>query len=128
MGNSAIFIAMDRTGPLPAEVKRLLREPPCEEADEPIELSAPWLGIIEPDGTTELDLVPPYDLRMRVDEASAPTYERTFLTIHVGPELGQPLTRDDVEAFLLKEGDLSVTAHCIDDQFWADRVDAGPPA
>lgn len=124
----SIFIAMDETGPLPAEVKRLLREPPCEGADEPIELSGPWLGIMGPDETTELDLLPPYDLSMQVEQASVPTYERSFLTIHVGPELGQPLTRDDVDAFLLQEGDLSVTAHCVDDQFWADRVDAGPPA
>jgi hypothetical protein len=69
-------------------LQRLRREPTCAKQREPTILDGPWLGIIGPHLETEVDLVPPYDLDMRIDDASATRYERVFLTIHVAKSLG----------------------------------------
>jgi hypothetical protein len=122
----AIFVA-EGLKSLPRELERLRREPTCVAKDSPIHLHGRWLGIIGPDGKTEVDLVPPYELGVRVDEASVARYERVFLTIHVGESLGQPLTRDDVRSSLWEGGDLSLTATCVDGAFWAERVTVSPP-
>ena len=119
-----IFVA-EGTDPLPTDLKPLFHEPECD-VTEPVDLRGRWLGIIGADGETEVDLVPPYDLMMRVDAASEPRYERTYLTIRVPPELGQPLTRADVQSFLLHEGDLSITATCVDGRFSATSAAASP--
>ena len=121
---TVIFVA-EGTEPFPPALMRLFREPKCD-VTEPIDLRGPWLGIIGADGKTELDLVPPYDFMMRVDEASEPRYERTFLTIRVPPELGRPLTREDVRAYLWHEGDLSVNAIWVTSAFTATRVAVSP--
>jgi hypothetical protein len=91
-----------------------------------VDLRGPWLGIIGADGKTEVDLVPPYDLMMRVDEASDARLERTFLTIRVSDELGQPLTHEDVRTYLQHEGDLSISATCRGSAFLATSVAAVP--
>jgi hypothetical protein len=122
-----VFIAEGTHGTLPW-LERLRREPACGERDEPITLEGPWLGILGPHNETEIDLVPPYKLSMRVDESSPSGYERTFLTIHVGRDAGRPLTRRDVEDSLQQGGSLSVTAICRDRDFWAGEVDAPPQA
>jgi Family of unknown function (DUF6281) len=122
-----VFIA-EGTDSLPRALQRLRQVPRCIDSDAPISLHGPWLGIIGVDGNTEVDLVPPYDLDMRVDEASAARYERVFLTIHVAESLGQPLTREDVRSSLWKGGTLSIVATCLDGQFWAERVTAYRPA
>jgi hypothetical protein len=122
----AIFVA-EAVKSLPPGLERLRREPTCIAKDSPIHLHGPWLGIIGPGNKTEVDLVPPYDLEMRVDRASVERYERVFLTIHVAKSLGQPLRRDDVRSSLWQGGDLSLTATCVDDEFWAERVTASLP-
>jgi hypothetical protein len=122
-----IFIAEGTHAALPW-LERLRREPTCAEQDQPITLEGPWLGILGPRHETEIDLVPPYNLSMRVDESSPSGYERTFLTIHVGRDAGRPLTRRDVEVSLQQGGSLSVTAICRDHDFWAEDLAALPPA
>src|SRR6266508_2473817 len=62
--------------PLPPAVAELVHAPDCDPHDAPVRLRGPWLGIIGADGKTELDLVPPYDLMLRVDQASAARYKR----------------------------------------------------
>jgi hypothetical protein len=121
-----VFIA-EGIGSLPPALKRLRQEPRCDDRDVPIVLNGPWLGIIGADGSTEVDMVPPYDLSMRVDEASVARYERSFVTIHVAADKGRPLTRQDVRSSLWQGGILSVTATCVDGQFWAEDVTASPP-
>jgi hypothetical protein len=121
-----IFIA-EGTASLPPELKRFRRQPRCANPDVSILLDGPWLGIIGPDGRTEIDLVPPYRVSMRVDEASDPRYERVFLTIYVGSNLGHPLSREDIRSSLWEGGSLAVTATCVDKQFWAEHVTASPP-
>ena len=112
---------------LPPELEELRSPPRCLGNDAPITLSGPWLGIIGPGGETEMDLVPPYALTMRVEEAIPDLYSATFLRVQVGPELGQPLDREDVRSVLWEGGTLSVTASCRDGTFWAETVDARPP-
>jgi hypothetical protein len=123
----SVFIAKG-VSPLPSELERLRQEPKCIAKGGPVRLQGPWLGIIGTDGKTEVDLVPPYNLSMRVDAASNPRFERAFLTIHVGTELGRPLTREDLRSSLWEGGDLAVTAKCIDGEFWAEQVTASPPS
>jgi hypothetical protein len=122
-----VFIA-EETDSLPTALQRLRQEPTCVDRDAPIALNGPWLGIIGAEGDTEVDLVPPYDLSMRVDDASVARYERTFLTIHVAANTGRPLTREDVRRSLWEGGNLSVTAACGDGGFIAEDVTALPPS
>jgi hypothetical protein len=111
---------------LPARVRRLMETPTCEPADEPIELAGPWLGIHDQD-RTELDLLPPYQLDMLVDQASSERYERAYLTIEVPKSLGQPLTRGDVAASLWEGGTISTTIKCQGGRFVVRDVKAYPP-
>jgi hypothetical protein len=112
---------------VPPEVARLQHVPPCDPSDEPIELSGPWLGIHDQD-RTELDLIPPYQLDMLVQRASATRYERAYLTIQVPHSLGRPLTHEDVAASLWKGGTISIVAGCQGSRYVAERVQAFPPA
>lgn len=121
-----IFVAEDIES-LPPELMAFRREPRCEDEDAPIRLHGLWLGIIGPQ-ETEVDLLPPYRLEMRVDDASALRYERTFLTIRVAAHSGRLLTRDDVRKSLWEGGDLSVTATCSKGKFFASEATASPPA
>jgi hypothetical protein len=122
-----VFIA-EGTDSFPPALQRLRHEPRCNDRDAPIVLNGPWLGIIGADGNTEVDLVPPYDLSMRVDDASVARYERSFLTIHVAADIGRPLDREDVRSSLREGGNLSVTTACLDGQFWAEDLTASPPS
>jgi hypothetical protein len=112
---------------LPAELRRLLRAPECVAADEPIAVSGRWLGILGADGHTELDLVPPYDVRLQVEQSSASRYERAELTIRVPLDAGRPLDRDDIRDSLWQQGTIAITARCADGRFVAVTVRAEPP-
>jgi hypothetical protein len=120
-----VFTAEDLDA-LPAELMALRRQPRCS-GDE-VELDGPWLGIIGRDGNTEVDLVPPYDLDMRVDTASSPRYERAFITVLVEPELGAPLMRHDLRTSLWDGGTIHVVAACRDGAFEASQLSTAPPS
>jgi hypothetical protein len=113
--------------PLPPAVAELVHAPDCNPRDAPVRLRGPWLGIIGADGKTELDLVPPYNLMLRVDEASAARYERAHLVVRVPPELGTPITHADIRSSLWEPGTITVTTTCEGDRFIAVRVQAFPP-
>lgn len=122
-----IFVAEDISS-LPPELVPFRSEPACVEGDAPLRLRGLWLGIIGPHEKTEVDLLPPYRLEMRVDDASAPRYERTFLTIRVAGDAGRLLTRNDLRRSLWEGGDLSVTVTCRQRRFFATTAAAYPPA
>ena len=92
-----------------------------------MQISGRWLGIVGADGSTELDLNPPYDVRIRVNAASLAAYERAELTIRVPPSLGRPLTRRDIESSLWRGGTLKTTVTCNDGEFVASSIEAAPP-
>jgi hypothetical protein len=122
-------VLVRRGAVLPPEVERLLRAPTCDAEDAPIELTGTWLGILEADGGTELDLKPPYDVDLFVEQASAPRYERTYLTVRIRPALGEPITRADVETSLWKGGSIALRVQCADEgRYVAEEVDASPPS
>lgn len=114
--------------PLPPGVAELVHAPDCDPRDAPVRLRGPWLGILGADGRTELDLVPPYDLMLRVDQTSAARYERAHLVVRVPQELGTPLTHADIRSSLWEAGTIAVTATCKGDRFIAVRVQAFPPS
>lgn len=121
-----VFIRRGAT--LPQAVEDLLRPPACDSRDEPIDLAGPWLGILGADGYTEVDLKPPYDVDLFVEESSAPRYDRAFLTVRVPASLGEPLTRADVESSLWEGGTVSARVRCGDEgAYVAERIAAAPP-
>jgi hypothetical protein len=123
--NDAVFV---REGTdLPPEVAQSLDAPKCDRRDAPIRLSGAWLGILGADGNTELDLLPPYDLDLRVESASMRKYERALITVSVQKNLGTPLTRDDVRSSLHQGGSIELTVRCQGGRFVAERVRAFPP-
>jgi hypothetical protein len=126
IGGASVFVR-DDVDPLPPKVQRLLTPPGCLEADEPIELSGRWNGILGADGNTELDLVPPYDVDLLVARASSPRYERAFLTVRVPDSIGTPISEDDVRTSLWQGGTIEITARCVKDRFLAVSVAAFPP-
>jgi Family of unknown function (DUF6281) len=109
--------------PLPPEIAKLLFPPGCDPVVEPISLAGPWLSILGADGNTEVDLVPPYDVGLLVQESSAFRYKRAHLTIRVPASLGRPLTREDVRSSLWDGGTIAVTARCKEGRFIADKVE-----
>lgn len=123
----SVFLVEGRTQ-LPAVLEPLRSPPTCAATDGRIRLDGPWLGIIGPGGETELDLVPPYVLEMQVDRATPSRYERSFLKLRIGPEMGRPLDREDVRASLWGGGTLSVVASCRGDRLVVVAVAASPPA
>jgi hypothetical protein len=112
---------------LPPPLSRLLSAPRCESGAQPAEVSGRWLGILGADGHTELDLDPPYDVRIRVSEASVAAYERAEINVRVPVALGTPLTRSDIESSLWEGGTLKATVSCHDGSFVASSVTAAPP-
>jgi hypothetical protein len=126
-GRDDIVLVRREDGDLPSEVAQLLEGPGCDPEDAPITLYGQWLGILGPNGKTELDLEPPYDVDLFVEDASAARYERVFLTVRVPRSLGRPLTRDDVRSSLWEGGDIEVTATCGASGYVAERVRAYPP-
>jgi len=122
-----VFVRRDAT--LPPEVERLLRAPACDAGDAPIELSGLWLEILEVDGRAELDLEPPYDVDLFVEQASEPRYERTYLTVRVPPALGTPITRADIETSVWEGGSIALRARCTEEgNYVAEEVEASPPS
>lgn len=126
-GSHDTVFVREGTERVPPELGRLLEAPSCDEGDAPITLNGPWLGILGADGNTELDLEPPYDIDLFVDEASSETYERAYLTVRVPPAAGQPLTRDDVKASLWEGGTIELTTNCDGGRFVALTAEAHPP-
>lgn len=113
---------------LPPQLTRLLSAPRCNSGARSVEVSGRWLGILGADGRTELDLDPPYDVRIRVSEASVAAYERAEINVRVPMALGRPLTRSDIESSLWGGGTLKATVSCRDGSFVASSVTAVPPA
>ena len=112
---------------LPPEVDQLLDAPTCDEQDAPISVSGPWLGILGADEKTELDMKPPYDVDLFVEEASKAPYERAFLTVRVPRRLGRPLNRQDVKSSLWEGGNIDIVARCNGKDFVAQQVSVYPP-
>jgi len=109
------------TTALPAALTQLRQAPDCVASDEPVELSGELLGILGPDGKTEADLEPPYDLYLRISATSSPRYDRAALKVRVGDELGRPLSRAQLES-LFDAGSLELTASCDGRAFRADAL------
>jgi hypothetical protein len=126
VGEDGWILIREGLEPLPPEIERFFQPPACDPADEPIDLRGTWLGILGADGKTELDMAPPYDVEVRVREASSPRYERADLEVRVPRSLGEPLTRKDIRSSLWKGGDIAVTAVCSGDRLVAQRVEAFP--
>lgn len=114
-------------GRLPTELARLLRAPDCLSGGQPVEISGRWLGILGADGHTELDLDPPYDVRIKVAETSFAAYERAELTVRVPATLGSPLNRKDIRSSLWAGGTLTATISCRDGDFVATAITVAPP-
>jgi hypothetical protein len=112
---------------LPDPVAALVHPPRCFRRDAPLRLSGSWLGIVGADGKTELDLLPPYDVMLRVNRASSPRYERADLSVRVRPSLGTPLTHEDIKTSLWHGGTMSVTAACQGGRFVAESLRTDPP-
>ena len=125
--NDTVLVRADRTK-LPPEVMRLTRTPRCSSADAPISLAGPWLGILAPNGDTETDLVPPYDLSLHVLHTSSDRYARAFLDVRVPASLGTPITKPQLRASLLHGGTVSITATCRAGGYIATHVRTAPPA
>ncbi|HXV57552.1 MAG TPA: hypothetical protein VD704_06765 [Gaiellaceae bacterium] len=80
------------------------------------------------DGHTELDLKPPCDVDLFVEESSAPRDVHASLTVRVPASLGEPLTRADVESSLWEGGAASARVRCGDEgAYVAERIAAAPP-
>lgn len=127
-GKREVFIREHAEGrALPPSLLRLLRPVRCQRRYGHTTVSGRWIGILGADGRTELDLRPPYDVRVFVDRASARAYDRAELTIRVPGRLGRPITRSDIRRSLWAGGRLSVTFACRGNRFVATRVDASPP-
>jgi len=110
---------------IPPEISRLVHAPECDALHEPILLRGPWLGILGPDGKTELDMVPPYDVFLLVHQTSTSRYDRAHLTVRVPASLGLPL--DEAERSLAHGATIAVTATCRAGGFVAREVEAVPP-
>jgi hypothetical protein len=119
--------ALGRRGDLPAAVKELLKAPRCVSSER-VRLFGPWLGILSGDGSTELDLVPPYVLDIHVREASESRYLRAFLRLRVTERTRGLITRDDIEQVLWEGGDLAATARCDHGRYVAVKLDPRLPS
>jgi hypothetical protein len=111
----------------PRALRRLLEPRSCRIGDAPIRLRGPWRGILGANGGPELDMLPPYDIEMKVAEASAPRYLHAFLTVRVPAALGRPLSKADIHRSLDRGGTIAVTATCAGGRYIAERIRAVPP-
>jgi hypothetical protein len=112
---------------LPKRLRRLFEAPSCRIADAPIRLRGRWDGILGANGKTELDMRPPYDVTMKVADASSRRYLHAFLTVRVPAALGRPLSEADIHRSLGKGGTIAITATCAGGRYVAQRVRAFPP-
>jgi hypothetical protein len=111
---------------LPAELERYFERPVCDPSHEPIRLFGTWVGIIGPGETTELDLVPPYDLELLVSVASEPEYQGADLIVRVPASAGRLVTKKDIRTSLWKGGSIEMTVRCSGARFMADTVATYP--
>lgn len=123
---SSLFVneGLDR---LPSELDPYFEAPGCKSETAPVRLRGKWLSILGADGKTELDMAPPYDVEMLVQDSTDERYERALLTIRVPPSLGHPLTQEDIRGSLWKGGDLQLLASCSGDSFVAESIQAIEP-
>jgi hypothetical protein len=119
--------ALVRRGDLPAAVRELLKAPRCASSHR-VRLLGPWLGILSADGSTEIDLLPPYVLDMHVREASESRYLRAFLRLRVTERTRGLITREDIEEVLWEGGDLAAKVRCARGRYLAVRLDPRPPS
>ena len=122
---SSILIRED-LGSLPPELERYLERPVCDPTLAPIELHGQWIGIIQPDETTEVDLEPPYDLELLVASSSAPEYVGADLVVRVPRSAGRLITQEDIRTSLWKGGSIDVTASCAGDRFLVESTETSP--
>lgn len=122
---SSIFVRED-IDPLPSELQTYFERPVCDPSREPIHLFGLWIGIIQPDQTTELDLIPPYDLELLVSVASSPEYRGADLTVRVPASGGRLVSKEDIRTSLWKGGSIEMTVRCAGDRFLADTVGTYP--
>ena len=120
-GHIFVSESVDR---LPPELLRLTNAPKCDPRDEPIDLAGPWLGISD----AGVDLVPPYDVELFVQETTTPRYERVFLTVRVPEQLGRPLTRSDLRSSVWEGGTIELSVDCREGRYVAEGVSAHPPS
>jgi hypothetical protein len=122
-GDAGVVYVRDDVDPhsLPTGIDGLIRPLRCRPEEEPIRFIAELRGIASDDPRRAFRLRAPYDLWVHVRASSTPRYERRFARVRVPVELGTPLTPADVDA--LWDGTrLSLTIHCLDSGYVADRV------
>lgn len=111
---------------LPSELQSYFDRPACVPSREPIQLFGQWVGIIEPDETTEVDLIPPYDLELLVSVASSPEYQGADITVRVPASGGRLVSKEDIRTSLWKGGSIEMTVRCAGDRFLAQTVETYP--
>ena len=86
-GQSAmVYIRRDlEEADMPDALRRLLKPPTCDPADEPIELAGPWRGVSESR--------PPYDVQLYVASTSGNRYRRAYLSLRVPASLEAAIMR-----------------------------------
>jgi uncharacterized protein DUF6281 len=122
---SSIFVRED-IDPLPSELQTYFERPVCDPSREPIHLFGPWIGIIQPNQTTELDLIPPYDLELLVSRGSSPEYRGADLSVRVPASAGRLVSKEDIRTSLWKGGSIEMTVRCAGDRFLAQTVETYP--
>lgn len=122
-----VIYVREGVNPLSSDLERYFVAPACDETDAPITMSGTWLTIAQPDGGTELDLHPPYDLGVLVQKASSPGYLGTELLVRVPKSLGEPVTHRDLASSLWVGGSLTAVVTCEGSRFVASSVRVYPP-
>jgi uncharacterized protein DUF6281 len=125
-GRPSSILVREDVDPFPSELQPYLERPVCDPSREPIRLFGQWVGIIEPDETTELDLIPPYDLELLVSVASSPEYRGADLVVRVPASSARLVTREDIRTSLWEGGSIEMTVRCAGDRFLADTVGTYP--
>lgn len=125
-GHPDVVLVSETAGRTPRAVERLFSVPGCVASDSPILLRGAFAGILDPEGDTEADLIPPYDVEMLVEDASAKRYEGAFLVVRVPSALGRspasgPLSRQAL-ATLQAGGRVEAEATCRAEGFEARRI------
>lgn len=126
VGQPSSILIREDLDPFPSELERYFDRPVCDPAHEPLRLFGQWVGIIQPDQTTEVDLDPPYDLELLVSVASAPEYEGADLVIRVPASAGRLVTKKDIRTSLWEGGSIEVTVRCSGRRFLAESVSTYP--
>jgi hypothetical protein len=125
-GQPSSILVREDIDALPSELQTYFERPVCDPSRESIRLFGQWVGIIEPDGTTEVDLIPPYDLELLVSEASSPEYRGADMTVRVPASAGRLVSKEDIHTSLWKGGSIEMTVRCAGDRFLADTVETYP--